>query len=307
MRIQFGLASFQPEWAESVVCLGTFDGVHLGHQAVIREAVAAAHAAQVPGVVVTFDRNPMATLAPDRCPEQLATLDQNLARFAECRASVALILPFDHALSQVPAEDFLNNILINHLKASQIVVGHDFVMGQGRVGTTEWLKSRIPTDVVAPFTLGGNRISSRQIRTWIASGDVELAAKSLGRPYALAGVVVKGQQLGRTIGYPTLNLCRTTNQVIPRDGIYAGSVGEYTAAISIGTRPTVGGTSRTIEAYLLDFEPQELYGEPIEIEFTARIRDEEKFDSLEAMTQQIERDVEIVRQIDRIKAADPSL
>jgi riboflavin kinase/FMN adenylyltransferase len=174
-------------------------------------------------------------------------------------------------------------------------------MGNGREGTTEWLAARIPTKVVPPFEIEGGRVSSSNIRRAIQAGDVELAARLLGRPYALTGVIVGGQRLGRQLGYPTANMARSIDQALPADGIYAGwfesPTGRYRAAASIGTRPAVGGGARTVESYLLDYPGDSLYGLSARLELVARLRDEANFESLEALKEQIARDVDETRRV----------
>jgi riboflavin kinase/FMN adenylyltransferase len=300
MIIHLGIDLLLPEWTSATVCIGTFDGVHLGHQALIREAVRQARENEEPAIVVTFDRHPLAILAPDRCPPSLASQEQNLAVFASLGASMAVVLPFDLAMSQTPAGDFLQNVLIAKLRATRLVVGHDFAMGRGREGATDWLAARIPTTVLEAVQAEGHRVSSSEIRQLVASGGVAHAAVLLGRAYALSGVVVGGEKLGRQLGYPTINLARTVDQVTPADGIYAGRcrtpLGEFQAAISIGRRPTVAKDGpRTVEAFLLDYPGDSLYGAPVELSFLTKLRDELKFDSLEALKKQMALDVAACR------------
>jgi riboflavin kinase/FMN adenylyltransferase len=301
MQVHLGTGTLHAEWPRAVVCVGTFDGVHLGHQAVIRQAVADAREAELPCVLVTFDRHPASILAPSKTPPSLATVGANLRRFEALGVSVVLVLPFDAALSRMSADQFLEEILRRGVRADRIVVGHDFAMGNGREGTTEWLAARIPTDVVPPFELEGHRVSSSDVRWEILSGKVEQAARLLGRAYELEGVIVGGQRLGRELGWPTANLARSGNQAIPADGVYAGWMqtpyGRFRAASSIGTRPAVGGGDRTIEAYLLDYPGESLYGHAVSLEFHRRLREERNFPSLDALKEQIAADVEQTRQL----------
>jgi riboflavin kinase/FMN adenylyltransferase len=168
-------------------------------------------------------------------------------------------------------------------------------MGNGREGDTEWLQQRIPTTVMPPFEIDGHRVSSSEIRGAVSSGDVEHASKLLGRPFAVSGIVVAGQKLGRELGYPTANMARSFDQVLPSDGVYAGwfdcDYGRFKAATSIGTRPAVGGGLRTIEPYLLDYPGTSLYGMSARLELVKRLRDELNFPDLEALKQQIKADV----------------
>lgn len=299
MQVHLGTGTLRAEWPRAVACVGTFDGVHLGHQAVICQAVAQAEALSLPPVLVTFDRHPSAILAPSRTPRALAPLQENLAQFERLGVAVALVVPFDAELSRMTADRFLEKILRGAARADRLVVGHDFAMGQGREGNTDWLAARIPTEVVPPFEVEGQRVSSSAIREAVSTGDVGQAAKLLGRPFAYCGVVVGGQQLGRTLGYPTANLARSVDQVLPADGVYAGWFesrrGRYRAAVSIGTRPAVGGGDRTVEAHLLDYPGESLYGLSARLELVWRLREERNFPSLDALKVQMALDCEQAR------------
>jgi riboflavin kinase/FMN adenylyltransferase len=273
MLLHFGTELLRAEWNAAVVCVGTFDGVHLGHQALIR--------------------------APDRCPKAISSVEENLAQIARLGVAVAVVLHFDVALSQMSAQEFLDRVLVGSVRAESLVVGHDFAMGHDRQGTTEWLRSHIPTEVIPPFEVGGVRVSSSAIRQAVAEGDLPRASRLLGRSFALTGVVVGGQKLGRKLGYPTANIARSFDQVLPLDGIYVADVetadGVFRSAVSIGMRPAVGGRDRTIEAYLLDYPGRSLYGESVHVELIARLRDEANFESLDALVHQIEQDVAAAR------------
>ncbi len=299
MQVHVGLDLLKVEWTRSVACIGTFDGVHLGHRQVISTTVERARDRGLPSVVITFDRHPAATLAPERCPPAVGSLSSNLARFQELGVSLALVLPFDRALADTSAEDFFARVMINAVHADLVVVGHDFAFGHDRVGNTQWLGERIQTEVIAPFEIGGARVSSSAIRRAIQQGQMEQAATLLGHPFAIDGTVIYGAQLGRKLGYPTANLARTYAQVTPADGIYAGRAvterGSFEAAISIGGRPTIDATSRSIEAYLLDYKGESLYGTSITLQVQRKLRDQVKFDDLEALKEQMAKDVANVR------------
>lgn len=301
MLIHFGAETVRPEWPEAVVCIGTFDGVHLGHRHVILEAVRQAKSTERPSLVVTFDRHPAATLAPDRVPPALGSLGEDLRQIETLGVAVCVVLRFDRTLADMSADDFLRVILRDHLHASALVVGHDFAMGHDRAGTAEWLAERIDTTIVPPFELDGIRVASRTIRALVAEGRLEEAARLLGRPFAIEGVVVGGQKLGRTLGFPTINLARSEGLVVPADGVYVGRCeverGVYRAAVGIGLRPAVGGRERTIEAYLLDFPGHSLYGEAVRLELLSRIREERHFESVEALREQIAQDVALIERM----------
>ncbi|MBX7136023.1 MAG: riboflavin biosynthesis protein RibF [Fimbriimonadaceae bacterium] len=300
MLVHFGVETLQAEWKESVTCVGVFDGVHLGHRAVIGQAIKQARKRECPSIVVTFDRHPAAILAPERCPPQIASIQDDLNQMESIGVAVAVVLQFDLALSETSAQAFLDSILRQTLRASQLVIGHDFALGHNREGTAEWLSNHISTTVVPPFELDGHRVSSSEIRRLVSAGNVERAAVLLGRPFAVEGVVVGGQKLGRTLGYPTLNLARSSAQVMPANGIYAGRCrtrfGVFNAAVSIGVRPAVGGGPRTIEAHLLDYPGDSLYGYGVSLELVARIRDERSFPNLDGLKGQIDQDVVQIRE-----------
>lgn len=295
MTVHFGTDGLQAAWESSTVCIGTFDGVHLGHRQVVSTAVAQARHREEPCVLLTFDRHPAAVLAPDRVPPALATLSQNLSVFESLGVDVAVVHPFDEKTASTEADDFLNDVLIGRLSAERIVVGHDFAMGHDRKGTASWLAERITTDIVPAFEVQGHRVSSSEIRRLVASGDVARASALLGRDLTLQGIVVSGQKLGRQIGFPTVNLTLPVRQAVPGHGVYAGSctvgASKFAAAIGIGTRPTVGGVGTSIEAYLLDYPGESLYGRSVDLTFKERLRDEIKFDSLDELTAQMEQDV----------------
>jgi riboflavin kinase/FMN adenylyltransferase len=295
MQVHLGLDLLRPEWPGAVVCVGTYDGVHVGHCAVIGHAVEKALATERPCVVVTFDRHPAATLDPDHKPPAIRSLASNLARIEELGVGACVVLPFTKDLSQTSSDRFLRQLLLGRLHAETVVVGHDFGFGKGREGTVEWLSKRIDTVAVSPVLRDGVRVSSSEIRSAILSGDLERANTFLGKPFAIEGVVVGGQKLGRTLGYPTINLARSFDQAVPADGVYAGRAhtprGTFKAALSIGFRPTVDGTHRTIEAYLLDYPGESLYGCPVMLEVHKRLRGEERFASLDDLKRQMDADV----------------
>ncbi|MEJ5170100.1 MAG: hypothetical protein WHU10_03850, partial [Fimbriimonadales bacterium] len=202
MLVFVGAAGLRPSWDGSVVCIGTFDGVHRGHQRVVCTAVEEARRRELPSIVVTFDRHPASTLAPERCPPSLGSVASKLRRLEELGVSAAVVLPFDRTLAERSAEDFLLDLLVGSLRAQAMVVGHDFAFGKGREGTPEWLARRIATTVVPPIVVEGQRVSSSTIRSLVLEGSVDHAAELLGRAYSLEGVVVAGEKLGRKLGYP---------------------------------------------------------------------------------------------------------
>jgi riboflavin kinase/FMN adenylyltransferase len=212
---------------------------------------------------------------------------------------ICAVAAFDLELSEMSAERFFEDYLVRKLGASEMVVGHDFAFGRRRHGTPEWLAERIPTHVHPPLEMDGRRISSSLVRAAIAEGRLDEARRMLGSNYRLAGTVVRGQRLGSEIGVPTANVVPLYDQVLPNVGIYAGKVAidgrPYSAAISIGARPTIPGAGFAIEAHLLEFAGGDLYGRVLTVDFVERLRDELVFDSVEQLTQQMRSDIEDAR------------
>ncbi len=297
----FGTGRIEPTWSQCICCIGTFDGVHLGHQEVIKTARLIADNVGLPLVVITFDRHPAATLRPDLKPPSIQGLTENLRTFESCGADVCLVLSFDENLAKTTAEDFYNDVISKLLMATHVVIGGDFGFGAGRRGPGEWISQHVATTVVSPFCVDGIRVSSTVVREAIRSGDIEAANRYLGRPFCISGVVVRGKQIGRTLGFPTANLALAEDLAVPADGVYAGhlKLGEkvYGAAISVGTNPTLGDNARTIEAFLLDYDGPEFYGRAVRLEFVGQIRTMESFANLESLREQMVHDVEQIRTI----------
>lgn len=301
MQTFFGLSRFKPDWRLCVVCIGTFDGVHLGHRHLLTKAVEEGRSRELPLVLCTFDRHPLATLKPGLEPPAIQGIGENLREFEGLGIPLCVVLPFDRELADTSAEDFLSRVLIETFRSEVVVLGHDFAFGRGRQGTAEWLADRIETVVVEPFFVEGDRVSSTLIREAIATGRVERAARLLGRAYSLDGVVVSGRRLGRTLGFPTVNLALAENLAVPADGVYAGrcvtALGSFVAAISVGTNPTVGDSPRSIEAFLMDYPGDSLYGTSVTLAFHHLVRPMESFPSLEALREQMGRDTEQIAKL----------
>jgi riboflavin kinase / FMN adenylyltransferase len=266
------------------VAIGSFDGVHRGHLAVLE----AAHATGLPPTVVTFDPHPRIALG--NRVELLTTLARKLELLDDAGMETALVLAFTPELQQLRPEDFAERVL-RTIGADVVVAGEDFRFGVRRSGDLALL-DRLGFDVVVPEHVEG--VSSSAIRAVLADGDVVEAARMLGRPFELDGVVVAGDQRGGTLGYPTANLRLEPDLACPRYGIYAGEALGHRAAVSIGTNPHYGGTERRIEPYLLDFDG-DLYGRRLLVELWERLRDEAAFASEEELVAQIARDVEATR------------
>jgi riboflavin kinase/FMN adenylyltransferase len=299
MIVLCGIDSIKRTWPSSIACIGTFDGVHLGHQALLKSAAKWAAKESVPSIALTFDRHPAAVLAPQHLPAHIAPIDECMRAFQQCGISMSIVLPFTKDFSRQTADEFLQEVLVARLGAKGVAVGHDFAFGKDRQGTGDWLSARIETRVLGEVMVDGVRVSSTTVRNLISAGDVAGAGRILGRPWVYSGFVVHGKQLGRTLGFPTLNLVSPANQMVPADGVYAGWAvvegARFRAAISVGMRPTFAGENRTVEAYLVDYPGDMVYGRHVRLAFLERIRAELKFNSAEELVQQMHVDVEQCR------------
>jgi riboflavin kinase/FMN adenylyltransferase len=288
------------------VCLaiGVFDGVHLGHQQIIRQTLADARQHDAIVLVVTFDRHPNTIVAPDRAPPLIYSRTQKSRAIDSLGADALLEIRFDKAFSEKSGDVFVRELARDLGKIHSICVGADFMFGHKRSGNVALLKklgAEIGFQVHGhgAVELDGQLVSSTRIREAIRAGDFDAASQMLGRPYAISGRVVEGDRLGRQLGFPTANL-DATNLVLPPNGVYSGSTelkGKwYRVALNIGVRPTVASAAPQlrVEAHLLDFDGN-LYGEELEVEATGKLRDERKFSSPEELREQIARDLAQVR------------
>lgn len=287
------------------LAIGVFDGVHLGHAAVIRQTLADARATSGIAVAVTFDRHPDAIVAPERTPPLLYPLWRRLEALTSLGVSTALVFPFDAEFRSQPAEAFVERLTRGFGKVASIAVGNQFVFGHGRGGNVALLQRLgqergFVVHPVPPFTLDDKPVSSTRIREKVAAGDLIGASALLGRPYSLCGEVMAGDRLGRTLGFPTANVS-AAGLVLPPMGVYAAVAHiqgqRRPAAVNIGRRPTVSGSAleTRVEAHLLDFEG-DLYGARAELELAECLRPEIRFSSRQALAEQIGRDVHQVRQ-----------
>ena len=295
------------EWeveTETALSIGVFDGVHIGHRQVISDLIALAASSGTRAGIVTFDPHPMSILAPERAPLMLTSVDQRLDQFRKVGVEIAGVLNFPD-IRHLPADQFCESVIHRALRAKHVVVGADFRFGRDRGGdvtllATEGHRLGFEVSVVEMFGDLEGVISSTRIRQLVGEGLVEEAATLLGRPYELAGPVVEGDRRGRTIGFPTANIAVPRDRQLPGRGVYAGraTIGgeEYSAAINVGVRPTFDGHGTTLEAHLLDYSG-DLYGHMLALSFTVRMRDEVRFEGVEALTRQIRLDVARVREV----------
>lgn len=306
----------------SVVAIGKFDGVHTGHRAVIDRARVDAATGDARVVAVTFDRNPLALLRPEICPENLIGVHQKLAQLELAGVDATLMLTFDRALADLTPREFVEHVLVDALDVRVVLVGEDFRFGRGGAGNPEVLRELgaefgFDVEVVADVraTEGGRRVSSTWVREALAEGDVATAGRLLGRSPSVWGEVVHGLKRGRELGFPTANLSTEREGFVPADGVYAGwlidegpvGVGDgrgerarrsirYPAAISVGTNPTFDDVLvRQVEAYVLDETDLDLYGHRVEVQFEDRIRGMVAFRGIEALIAQMADDVARVR------------
>jgi len=288
------------------VCLaiGFFDGVHLGHQQIIRQTIADAHQHNAISVVLTFDRHPNSVVAPDKVPPLIYSLPQKLQAIESLGADGLLLIQFDKKFSEQTGEEFVRNLARDFGKIHSICVGADFVFGHKRSGNVALLK-KLGSEIgflvhgLAAVSLDGQIVSSTRIREMIRAGDIDAASQMLGRPYAIWGRVIEGDKVGHQLGFPTANL-DATGLVLPPNGVYSGCTklkGQfYRVALNVGFRPTVatGKSELRVEAHVRDFHG-DLYGENLEVEIGEKLRDERRFDSKEELQKQIVRDIAKVR------------
>ncbi|MFE9403960.1 bifunctional riboflavin kinase/FAD synthetase [Streptomyces sp. NPDC006530] len=323
-----GLEDIPQDWGRAVVTIGSYDGVHRGHQLIIGRAVERARALGVPSVVVTFDPHPSEVVRPGSHPPLLAPHHRRAELMADLGVDAVLILPFTSEFSKLSAADFVVKVLVDKLHAKLVVEGPNFRFGHKAAGNVEVLAElgRMYDYEVEVIDLrvrgeagGGEPFSSTLTRRLVAEGDIEGAAEILGRPHRVEGVVVRGAQRGRELGYPTANVETLPHTAIPADGVYAGwltvptlpaspeqgglpSGERMPAAISVGTNPQFDGTERTVEAYAIDRVGLDLYGLHVAVDFLAYVRGMAKFDSIEELLEAIGDDVK--RSTELIEAYD---
>lgn len=313
MDIVRGLDALPLPAGPSVVTVGFFDGVHLGHQEVIRRTVEAAKERAARSIAVTFDRHPREILTPGEEPRLLTTVERKASLIEGCGIDVLVVLEFTKEFSQISAEDFVRDVLVGGLHAVHARVGANFTFGHRAAGTVATLREvgeplGMTADEVGLFAIEGRIVSSSSIREALAAGDLAWPRTALGRRFSVDGEVVAGAGRGKGLGYPTANLRTWPRLLLPGQGIYAGIAeledgSRYVAAIDVGTNPTFGTEPLHVEAFLLDFPDDELRGDTLTVEFWERLRDEVKFDSVDELVAAIADDVQRTRAV--VPTTDP--
>jgi riboflavin kinase/FMN adenylyltransferase len=301
-----GLDEVPAAWGPSVVTIGVFDGVHRGHQRIVTTAAAAAAELGLPLVVVTFEPHPAEVIRPGSHPRLLCTLRRRAQLLAELGAAAVCVLEFTLEFSGLGPDEFVRAVLADRLHARRVVVGENFRFGHRAAGDLALLaelgeKYDFRAEGVPLLAQDGVTVSSSAIRDLLAAGDVAGAARGLGRPHRVEGVVVRGDRRGRALGFPTANLETAEYTAIPADGVYAGWLASldgdgheaerWPAAISVGTNPTFDGRRRVVEAYALDRDDLDLYGVHVAVDFAARLRGMVRFDSVAALIGQMRLDI----------------
>jgi riboflavin kinase / FMN adenylyltransferase len=304
MKIIHAANELKAEGKKVCLAIGFFDGVHLGHQQIIRQTISDARQHDALAIVLTFDKHPNSVVAPDKVPPLIYSLPQKLHAIESLGADALLLIQFDKKFSEQTGEEFIRSLKRDFGKVHSVCVGADFVFGHKRSGNVALLKKlgaklKFSVHGLAAVSLDEQVVSSTRIRETIRGGDFDAASQMLGRTYAISGRVIEGDKIGHKLGFPTANL-DTTDLILPPNGVYSASAklkGQlYRAALNIGFRPTVASAKPQlrVEAHLLDFEGN-LYGEELEVEIGEKLRDEQKFASATELREQIARDIAQVR------------
>ncbi|CAN5783563.1 bifunctional riboflavin kinase/FAD synthetase [soil metagenome] len=298
----------------SVVTVGFFDGVHLGHRSVLDTAVARARERGLRSVGVTFDRHPREVLTPGQEPRLLTTVDRKASLIGTSGLDLLVVIGFTPAFSKITAHDFVRDVLVRSIGARHAVMGANFTFGYKAEGTVQTLPSMgellgLTAEGVPLLELGGRVVSSSSVREALTDGELAWPVQALGRRFVLDGEVVSGHGRGKALGYPTANLLTWPRLLLPGQGIYAGiaEVGghRYRAAVDVGTNPTFGVDPLHVEAFLLDYEAGEIRGEPLALELWERLRDEVRYDSIDELIAAIAGDVDRTREIVPVAALAP--
>jgi riboflavin kinase / FMN adenylyltransferase len=293
----------------AVVTIGNFDGIHLGHQLILRRLVEEARREKCPAVVISFEPHPKMVLHPERRPFYLITsLEEKIRLLADHDADTFILIPFSLEYARTTAEEFVCGVLWERLHIRKIIIGHDYTFGRGKEGNEAFLSAfgkrlGFEVEVMNAVRVGDTTVSSTKIREAILAGEVHLAASLLGRPYNLSGRVVSGHRRGVNLGFPTANIS-PDKELVPPSGVYAVNVIlegiRRQGALSIGINPTFTNGARSIEVHILDFK-EDIYGKTLDVLFIERIRDEIRFESPEGLIAQIDRDINRVREILRVE------
>jgi len=298
------LTKINKKFDSSIITLGNFDGLHLGHQELIRKIILRAEETGGLSMVVTFRPHPLKILAPEKCPPLISIYEEKIQLLEKLGIDVLVKIPFTLDFSAMEPRDFVKNILVDLLGAKEIFVGYNYRFGKGRKGNIRMLRDLgkelgFIVREIEQVSLNGEVISSTRIRQLLINGEVEYAAKLLGRPYTLCGIVVKGDGRGRGLGFPTANLA-SRHAIIPSNGVYAVRLfvrdNYYNGIVNIGMRPTFDAKSLAIEVHIFDFD-EDIYGEEMTVYFAGKIREERKFSSAEALIGQITKDISAAKTI----------
>lgn len=287
--------------ASRVLAIGNFDGVHLGHRALLERLAATARQHGLPPAVMTFEPHPRELFTPDQAPARLTSLREKLALLESCGVEEVYLLHFSRKLAGLTAEEFIDKVLVGGLSVRHLIIGDDFRFGKGRAGDFAMLQSAgqrhgFGVEAMHTIEIDGERVSSSAVRDALGTGNLEHAARLLGRPYSIAGRVVHGDKIGRKLGFPTANI-QLKRKRVALTGVFAATVSgidkrHLPGAASLGVRPTLGkGLRPVLEVHLFDFD-QQIYGRHVSVHLLHKLRDEAKYDSLEALTAQIARDVQ---------------
>jgi riboflavin kinase/FMN adenylyltransferase len=298
LKVHFGLPT--SPIGPVTLTVGSFDGVHLGHVEVIRKTVGAARDEGAAPALITFEPHPRCVLDPANCPQSITTLQEKLALLESHGIEHAIVLRFDRALSSLSPQEFVDR-LSAVMEVRRWVIGFDFAFGRERRGNAGWLREHgFAVEEVAPIVIDGMTLHSSEVRRLINLGDLETANRLLGREYSMSGPVEAGDKVGRRLGFPTANIAIEPNKLVPALGAYAGRArapeGDFIAALSVGYRPTFGGTQLRVEAFLLDFEG-DLYQQRLELRFVRYLHPDIAFPTVDDLVQQLKRDVTDTRRI----------
>ncbi len=298
------LKNIHEKFENSVLTLGNFDGLHLGHQELVKMIIRRAQETGALSMVVTFRPHPLKVLAPEKCPPLISIYEEKIKLFEKLGIDVLVKIPFTLEFAAMAPEDFVRNILCGTLGAKEIFVGYNYRFGRGREGDIRTLRNLgkkygFAVREIEQIAVDGEVISSTKIRTLLRDGDVEHAAKLLGRAYAITGIVVKGDGRGKGLGFPTANIA-PKHSIIPADGVYAVRLvvreKAYDGIANIGMRPTFNKKVLAIEVHVFNFN-EDLYGEDISLYFIKKIREEKKFKGAEALVAQIKADIQVAKEI----------